>query len=147
MTQGSTVVVNRSARHEYTVADTLVAGVVLTGGEVKSVRQGSASLRGSFVKVLDGEAYLLNAQISPYTYADNRDYDPKRTRKLLLKKRELATLQSAQERKGVTCVPLEFKVLGRYVKLVVGIARGKKQHERRQELRERDLQREMRHEQ
>ncbi len=133
---------NRKARFEYEVIDTYHAGIVLSGAEVKSLRGQHGSLNGSFVKVLSGELFLLNAQISPYPYADNRDYDPKRTRKLLLKKHEIATLQTISQQKGLTLVPLKVISAGRMIKLEFGVARGRKTHEKRAKLRERDLARE-----
>jgi SsrA-binding protein len=139
---------NKKARLEYEVLETYSAGVVLTGGEVKSLRNKSGSLTGSYVKVVGGEIVLLNAQITPYKFADNRDYDPKQTRKLLLKKKEIENLAATIETKGYTLVPLSFELVGRMIKLKFGLARGKKQYERRAELKkkavERDIQREVR---
>jgi SsrA-binding protein len=138
---------NRKARLEYEVLDTFTAGVVLSGGEVKSLRKKSGSFAGSYVKIIGSEAVLLNAQITPYEYADNRDYDPKRTRKLLLKKNEIAHLMEKLETKGLSLIPLNFELVGRNIKLKIGVARGKKQFERRAELKkraiERDVQREL----
>lgn len=138
---------NRKARQEYEILDTFTAGIMLQGGEVKSLRNKSGSFAGSYVKIIGGEAVLLNAQITPYTYADNREYDPKRTRKLLLKKKEIEYLAEKMETKGVSVVPLSFELLGRHVKVKLGVARGKKQFERRADLKkraiERDIQREM----
>lgn len=137
---------HRKARAEYEVLETYQAGIVLTGGEVKSVRKGSASLHGSFVKALSGELFLVGAQITPYQYSDNREYDPKRTRKLLLKKREIITLMEASDSKGKTLIPLSLALVNRKIKLNFAIARGKKLHDRRRELKERDIQRETRRE-
>jgi SsrA-binding protein len=137
------LLVNKKARHEYAIDNTLSAGVVLSGAEVKSLRNKSGSLQGSFVKIISGEAYLLNAQISPYKFADNRDYDPKRTRKLLLKKKELIQLEEVQQQKGKTLVPLQFVIERNRVKLVLGVGRGLKQYEKREKIKQRDQQREM----
>ena len=133
---------NRKARQEYTLLEEFSAGVVLTGGEVKSLRNKSGSFFGSYIKMIGGEAFLLNAQITPYKFADNREYDPKRTRKLLLKKRELENLTAAAE-KGLTIIPLSFDLVGRNVKVHLALARGKKQYERREELKRRDIQRDV----
>lgn len=135
---------NRRARHDYEIQSTLHAGIVLTGGEVKSVRQKSGSLQGSFVKVVNNELFLLNAQITPYKYADNREYDPKRTRKLLVKKREIYQLAEKLQQKGLTLVPLAMEIAGRHIKLVIGLGRGKKQYEHRATLRQRDIDRDIR---
>jgi SsrA-binding protein len=141
------LLINKKARFEYEILRQYQAGVVLSGAEAKSLRLKSGSLSGTFVKILGDQAYLLNSQITPYKYADNRDYDPKRTRKLLLHKKELIQLQEAMAQKGQTLVPLSFELVGRHIKLNVGIGRGKKQYERRAELRkkavERDIAREV----
>ncbi len=137
------LVFNKRARHDYTIEDELVAGVVLTGAEVKSLRLGHASLTGSFVKIIGDEAFLLNAQISPYKYADNTEYDPKRTRKLLLKRRELDRVVGQAQQKGRSLVALEFKLIHNRIKLVIGIGRGKKQYEQRETLKRRAQSREI----
>lgn len=141
------LLINKKATFEYEILHKFQAGVVLSGPEAKSLRLKSGSLSGTFVKILGDQAYLLNAQITPYKYADNRDYDPKRTRKLLLHKKELLQLQEAAAQKGLTLVPLSFELAGRHIKLNLGIGRGKKQYERRAELRkkavERDIAREI----
>jgi SsrA-binding protein len=125
---------NKKARHEFEILSEYTAGLVLSGPEVKSLRNKSGSLTGSFVKVLGGQAYLLNAQVTPYKFADNREYDPKRTRKLLLKKRELLELQEISQQKGRSLVPLVIALMGRTIKLRFGVGRGLKQYEKREKL-------------
>lgn len=141
------LLLNKRASHDYTFTQTLYAGLVLDGGEVKSLRLKHGSLQGSFVKIIGDEAFLLNAQINPYRYADNREYDPKRTRKLLLRKKEIYTLMESSTEKGNALIPLSIEAMGRQLKLKIGIGRGKKQHEKRSELKkravERDVQREI----
>jgi SsrA-binding protein len=137
---------NRKARLEYEVLETYSAGVVLSGGEVKSLRKKSGSFTGSYVKLIGEEAFLLNAQITPYPFADNRDYDPKRTRKLLLKKKELNALMEKGSIKGLTLVPLRFELVGQKIKLFFGVARGKKQYEKRAEMRKKDIERDIQRE-
>lgn len=132
---------NKRARHEYAIEKTYTAGVVLSGAEVKSLRLKHGSLQGSFVKIVGGELQLINAQINPYAFADNTEYDPKRTRKLLMKKKEILHLKSILEQKNRTLVPLSIDLLGNKIKVQVGLARGLKQHEKRQKLKERDLKR------
>ena len=138
---------NKKATHEYEIEKTYTAGVVLSGAEVKSLKNKSGSLTGSFVKSVGGELFLLNAQISAYKFADNTNYDPKRTRKLLLKKREIGDLHEALEQKGRALVPLSFELLGRNIKLVFGIGRGLKLYDKRDKAKkrtiERDIQRQM----
>ena len=129
---------NRRATYEYEIFKKYEAGVVLTGPEVKSLRTGSGSFFGSYIKLLSGEAYLLNAQITPYQYADNHDYDPKRTRKLLLHKKELAEIEQLSTQKGRALIPLAFILKNRSIKLEFAVARGKKQYDKRQALKKRD---------
>lgn len=140
------LLVNRKARLEYDFVEQYVAGIVLSGGEVKSLRNKSGSFTGSYVKALGEELFLLNAQITPYPFADNRDYDPKRTRKLLLKKKEIQTLLEATRQKGLALIPLQFELLGKHIKLRFALGRGKKQFERRAELRKRDIERDIQRE-
>lgn len=139
------LVVNKRATFDYTITDTYIAGLVLSGGEVKSLRHKQASLHGAYVQVLaDDQVVLLNAQITPYPYADNRDYDPKRTRNLLLRKKEIYQLRAAIAQKGYTLVPLSIFTQGPFLKLEIGVARGKKQYEKREQIKKRDLAREER---
>jgi SsrA-binding protein len=142
-----TLLENRKARQEYEFLQQYSAGVVLTGGEVKSLRNKSGSFAGSYIKIIGGEAFLLNAQVTPYKFADQKDLDPKRTRKLLLKKKEIGHLAEASTTKGYTLVPIAFDLVGKHIKLHFAVARGKKQFERRAELKrkaiERDVQREV----
>ncbi len=133
---------NKKAHYDYQILSKIEAGVVLSGAEVKSLRQKSGSLTGSFVQIVDGEPVLLNAQISPYQFADNRDYDPKRTRKLLLKKSQIYDLVDKVNQKGYTLVPLDFHLCKKKIKLTIGLGKGKKQFEKRAKIRERDLLRE-----
>ncbi len=142
-----TLLVNKKASYEYELLQTYSAGVVLSGGEVKSLRNKSGSFTGSYIKILGEELFLLNAQITPYKFADNREYDPKRTRKLLLKKKEIQHLIEQSNQKGRTLIPLSFESMGRHIKLKFALGRGKKQFEHRADLKkraqERDLQREI----
>ncbi len=136
------LLVNKRANFDYTILKKIVAGLVLTGAEVKSLREKKGSLQGSFVQIVGEEAVLLNAQINPYPFADNRDYDPKRTRKLLLHKREIFNLQIELSQKGFSLIPLKIFTLGKRIKIEIGVARGKKQFEKREKIKQRDWQRE-----
>lgn len=133
---------NKKARYEFEISKKLTAGVVLAGHEVKSLRLKHGSLSGSFVKVLGNEVFLVNAQINPYSFADTSDYDPKRTRKLLLKKKEMYSLKEAASQKGWALVPLHFFLHKKRIKLEIGIGRGKKEYEKRTLLKERAIKRE-----
>ncbi len=136
-------IINRKAYHDYTILDRLEAGVSLTGAEVKSLKGGHASLEGAFVRLIGSEAYLVNAQIFPYTFARPAGYDPKRTRKLLLHKQEIISLKGKVEGANLTLVPLFWYTKGPLVKLEIGLARGKKQYEKREEKKREDQRREL----
>ncbi|MBI2405278.1 SsrA-binding protein SmpB [Candidatus Gottesmanbacteria bacterium] len=135
--------VNKKAFHDYTILERFEAGVHLTGAEVKSLKGGHASLEGAFVRLIGSEAYLVNAQIFPYTFARPEGYDPKRTRKLLLHKREIVSLKSKVEGSNLTLVPLVWYTKGSLIKLEVGLSRGKKQYEKREAKRREDQKREL----
>lgn len=134
---------NKKATHEYSIVERFEAGVTLTGAEVKSVKGGHAQLEGAFVRIVGSEAYLINAQIYPYTYARPENYDPKRTRKLLLHKAELIRLKSKTEGSNLTLIPLSWYTKNSLVKLEVGLARGKKQYEKRESKRREDQKRDL----
>ncbi len=130
---------NKKATFDYEILERLEAGVNLTGAEVKSIKGGHAQLTGSFVRIIGSEAYLVNAQIFPYIYARPEGYDPKRTRKLLLHKAELIRLKAKLEGANLTLIPLSWYTKGPLVKLEVGLARGKKEYEKREVKRREDL--------
>ena len=134
---------NKKATFDYTILDHFEAGVVLTGAEVKSLKTGHAQLEGSFVRILDREAYLINAQIFPFLYARPEGYDPKRTRKLLMHKKELLSLKSKIDGANLTLIPLSWYTKGPLVKLEIGLAQGKKQYEKRDVKKKRDQRREL----
>lgn len=134
---------NRKASADFKIEEKYEAGIVLTGAEIKSIRLKRASLRGSFVKTIGGEAYVVNMRIDRYPYASERDYDPKRTRKLLLGKREITRLAGKASQKGVTIVPLKLYLRDNLAKLQIGVGRAKKKYDKRRELREKDLERQV----
>lgn len=134
---------NKNAKREYEIIKTFTGGLVLTGPEVKSLRQKKASLKGSFVKVVNGELFLINAQINPYEFASNEEYDPKRSRKVLVSRREIAHMSEATTRKNTTLVPIVIKTVGKLIKLEFGIGRGKKQYEKRADLKKKAIQRDV----
>lgn len=136
-------IINKKARFEYTVLESLEAGIQLTGAEVKSLRLGSASLSDSYVAVTGTGVSLLNATISPYKFARNEDYDPKRSRRLLLKRREIERLRGLVAQKGVALAPLKIYLKHNRFKVEVGVVRGKKQYEKREQIKRRDLRREV----
>jgi SsrA-binding protein len=134
---------NKRARHDYHVMDTWEAGLVLTGSEVKSLRDGRANLSDAYGIVKDGEVYLLNLHISPYEKATLFGHEPTRTRKLLLHRKEIRRMIGAVERQGLTLVPLELYFRRGVAKVTIALGRGKKQHDKREDLRRRDDERDM----
>lgn len=138
-----TLAINKTAKRDYEIIKTFTAGLVLSGAEVKSLRLKHASLKSSFVKIVNGEAFLINAQINPYEFANNQDYDPKRTRKLLLKKKEINLLKEATDKKNITIVAIKIFLAGNKIKLEIGIGRGKKEYEKRSELKKKAIQRDV----
>jgi SsrA-binding protein len=134
---------NKQAYFDYEILDEYKAGIVLTGPEIKSVRLGNINLRGSHVSLLKGQAYLKNANISRYKYDSSLDYAPFRERKLLLKESELKKIAGVLNTKGVLIAPLAIGLEGKYAKLQIGIVRGKKQHDKRQTIKEREVKRRM----
>lgn len=134
---------NRKAVFDYEITARFEAGINLLGSEVKSLRGGHGQLEGSFVRVVGSEAYLVNAQIFPFLYARPEGYDPKRTRKLLLHKKELLSLKSKLDGANLTLIPLAWYTRGPHIKLEIGLARGKKQYEKRETKRREDQKREL----
>jgi SsrA-binding protein len=138
------VATNRRARHDYAIEETYEAGIVLTGAEVKSLRAGRASLTEAFARVRDGEVWLENLHIPPYQHADTRSsYDPRRVRKLLLRREQIERLIGKTQERGLTLVPLRLYFTRGLAKLELGLARGKRQFEKRQAIAEREHHREM----
>jgi SsrA-binding protein len=143
MTEDRTVATNRRARHEYEILDTVEAGLVLRGTEVKSLRDGQVTFKDSYATVRNGEAWLVGCHISPYSHGTDANHDPERDRKLLLHAREIARLAGRVAERGLTLVPLRLYFRKGRAKLEVGLARGKKLHDKRSSLREREVRREM----
>ena len=134
---------NRRASHDYFILETVEAGLVLSGTEVKSLRAGKASLAESYATVENGEAWVLQMHIPPYEQGNRWNLEPTRRRKLLLHRAQIAQLQRAVAQKGQTIVPLKLYFSKGHAKLLLGIARGKKTHDKRQTIAERDARREM----
>lgn len=135
---------NRAAFHEYHISDKYEAGIALTGTEVKSVMAGRIQLKESYVAVRDGEAWLFNAHISPYSHGNRENHEPLRTRKLLLHKREIARLDESAVKQGMTLVATRVYMKNRRIKIEVGIARGKKLYDKRETEMRRTVDRETR---
>lgn len=135
---------NRRAYHDYNILETFEAGINLTGAEVKSIKGERMSLEGSFIKIMGSEIYLVNAQIYPYPYARPEGYDPKRSRKLLLHKKEIISLKTKLASTGLTIVPIECYNSHGFIKLKIGLAKGKKEYEKREKIKKRDMERDIR---
>ncbi len=136
---------NERAFFDYHIIERFEAGIVLSGAEVKSAKAGSLTLKGSFAHLHNGELWLDNMHISPYPPAgSSSDYDPRRPRKLLLKKGEIARLVGKLKEKGLTIVPLGVYTKATRIKIEIGLARGKKQYEKREIIKKRDIEKEIR---
>ena len=136
---------NRQARFRYEITETLEAGLELLGHEVKAIKTGRVNLAGSYVIVRGGECFLSGATISPYQPTNLPEgYDPARLRRLLLTKKEIAELANIETKKGLTIIPLRMYTKGRSIKLAIGIARGRKGHDKREHLKRREVDREIR---
>jgi len=134
---------NRKARHEFHIEETYEAGIVLKGTEVKSIREGKASLQEAFAYLKDGEVWLRDMYIKPYKFGSYANHDERRPRKLLLKKREIRELDKKVLQKGYTLVPLKLYFKNGYAKVLLGLAKGKKKYDKREDIKERDLKREL----
>jgi len=132
---------NKKAYHDFSIEETVEAGMQLLGTEVKSLREGKSNLKDSYVIIKNAEVFLLNCHISPYTHGNIMNHDPLRTRKLLLHEREIQRLKGMSQQKGYTLVPLKIYFKGPYAKVEVGLAKGKKLYEKRDTIREREAKR------
>jgi len=138
------IAINKKAFHNYFILEKLEAGIVLLGTEAKSAREGRINLKDSYAHVRNGEAYLVNCHISPYSHGNRQNHDPTRTRKLLLHKKESRRLIGKTQEKGLTVVPLRVYLKRGRVKVELGVARGKKLYDKRETQRRKDIEREAR---
>jgi SsrA-binding protein len=137
-----TVATNRKARFEYFIYETYEAGLALKGTEIKSIRNGQISLQEAYVRTDGREAWLVGAHVAPYEHASAFQHDPDRDRKLLLNKREIRELWDAVRIKGMTIIPIRVYLKAGRAKLEIGLAKGKKQYDKRESIKQRDLERE-----
>lgn len=141
------ITTNRKAYHDYTIFDKFVAGMVLFGTEIKSIRKGTVNLKDSFAKIEDGEIFLYNCHISPYEQGNRYNKDPERVRKLLLNKKEILKMLGKIKKEGYTILPLELFLSNGFAKLEIGLAKGKKLYDKRDDIakksQNRDIQRAM----
>lgn len=134
---------NRRAYHDYFIDDKLEAGLVLTGTEIKSIREGRVNLRDGYVRITDGEAWLTNVHIAPYEQGNRYNHEPLRDRKLLLHRDEIASLIGRARQRGYTIIPLQLYLKRGRAKIELGLARGKKQYDKRASIAEREAQRDI----
>ncbi len=134
---------NRKARHDYFIDEIYEAGIVLIGPEVKSLREGRASLQDTYARVKNGELFLHNMHITPYPFAHHLNLDPTRTRKLLMQKREIKKLIGKTEEKGYSLIPLSIYLLRGIIKVELALAKGKRKYDKRYALKEKEMKREL----
>lgn len=134
-------ITNKKAFHNYQITDRLEAGINLLGSEVKAVREGLVDLTGSFAKIIGSEAYLVNAKIFPYKYARPEGYDERRTRKLLLHKKEIFALKSKMDGSNLSVIPLSIYTTKNFIKVELGLGKGKKQFEKKEAKKKKDIER------
>lgn len=135
-------IINRKAKFDYFTYETYEAGIVLTGTEIKSVRNGKANIKDSYAIIRDEEAYLLNAHISLYKEGSSFNHEEQRTRKLLLHKKEILKIKNKLDIEGYTLIPLKMYFKGEKLKVLLGVCKGKKNYDKKQSLKERDIMRE-----
>jgi len=139
-----TYTINKKAKFDYEILETFEAGLVLNGIEVKSIRGGGASLKGAFVTFHGENAFLTNMHVSKYKYAGNTpEYEPERSRRVLLKRREIRYLRGKSEERGLTIVPISLYTKGRRIKVEIAVCRGKKKYDKRASIKKRELKREL----
>lgn len=140
---GRQIAQNRKARHDYTILETIEAGVSLRGTEIKAIRNGRINLKDGFVRFRNGEAYLFNVHISPYDQGNLFNHDPLRSRKLLMHKKQISKLHEQSQNKGMTVIPLKVYLKNGYAKVLVGLAKGKREYDKRETLKRKDQERQI----
>ncbi|UOQ45883.1 SsrA-binding protein SmpB [Halobacillus salinarum] len=140
---GKTIAQNKKARHDFTIEETFEAGIVLQGTEIKSIRNGRVNLKDSFARINNGEAYLHNMHISPYEQGNIYNHDPTRARKLLLHRKEINQLIGQTQQKGYSLVPLKVYIKNGVAKVLIGLGRGKKKYDKREDLKRKQVNREI----
>lgn len=134
---------NRRASHDYFIEETFEAGLVLQGTEIKSIRAGKVSLNDAHIRITDGEAFVINMHIAPYEQGNRFNHDPTRTRKLLLHRKEIDKLFGQVQQKGYTIVPLKLYIKGGFAKLLIGLGRGKKLYDKREDMKQKQMKRDI----
>lgn len=141
--QGKVLAVNKKANYDFAIEETIEAGIVLQGTEIKSIRNGKVQLRDAFVLIRNNEAWISNMHISPYEQGNQFNHDPVRSRKLLMHKKQISTLIGQTKEKGTAIVPLKMYIKDGFAKVLVGVGKGKKLYDKRHDLKEKEAKREM----
>lgn len=141
--EGKLVAQNKKARHDYSIVDTIEAGLVLTGTEIKSIRAARINLKDGFAQIKNGEAWLVNVHIAPYDEGNIWNQDPTRTRKLLLRKKQIAQLEGEVKGTGMTLVPLKVYIKDGFAKVLIGLAKGKHDYDKRESIKRREQERDL----
>lgn len=141
--EGKLIAQNRKANYDFTIIDTVEAGMVLTGTEIKSIRAGKINLKDGFAHIRNGEVYLVNVHIAPFEQGNIFNHEPTRTRKLLMKRKQIDRLHVEMKSNGYTLVPLKVYIKNGYAKVLIGLAKGKKQYDKRETLKRKDQERDM----
>ena len=141
--EGNVIAQNKKARHDYFIEDTYEAGIVLKGTEIKSIRARRVNLKDSFARVQNGEVFLHNMHISPYEQGNRYNHDPLRTRKLLLHKKEISKLIGKTKEQGYSLIPLKIYIKDGFAKVLIGLAKGKKKYDKREDLKRKAANREI----
>ncbi|MBM7605953.1 SsrA-binding protein [Metabacillus crassostreae] len=140
---GKVVAQNKKANHDFSIEETFEAGIVLQGTEIKSIRNGRANLKDSYARIDRGEVFLLNMHVSPYEQGNRYNHDPLRTRKLLLHKKEIVKLIGATKEDGYALVPLKMYLKNGYAKVLIGLGKGKKKYDKREDLKKKEAKRDI----
>ncbi|MCP3761120.1 SsrA-binding protein SmpB [Domibacillus sp. A3M-37] len=141
--EGKVLAQNKKARHDYFIEETYEAGLVLLGTEIKAIRAGRVNLKDSFARIRNGELFVHNMHISPYEQGNIHNHEPLRTRKLLLHRKQINTLIGETKEAGYSIVPLKLYLKDGYAKLLIGLARGKKKYDKREDLKQKEAKRDM----
>jgi len=141
--EGKTVAQNKKAYHDYFIEETYEAGIVLQGTEIKSIRAGKVNLKDAYVRILNGEAEIFGMHISPYEQGNRYNHDPLRTRKLLLHKKEIVKLYGEAKEAGYALIPLKLYLKNGFCKVLIGLAKGKKNYDKREALKQKEAKREI----
>jgi len=141
--QGKVVAVNKKANHDFAIEETIEAGIVLQGTEIKAIRTSKVQLRDAFIRIRNNEAWITNMHISPYDHGNQFNHDPVRSRKLLLHKKQISKLIGQTKEQGTAIIPIKMYLKDGFAKVLIGVGKGKKDYDKRQDLKKKDAKREI----